>query len=295
MLIQTYRREVPGHDASVERTLLRCSGFCVAVLRARGIVLDHDVIARAVDFFGRYRRPQIAVFLSGRGYVQIEGRVLPLVAGDVVETDQIRTEAEGYAGSPCEVVIFEWDEGRLFEGVRRGPARVSHVGPRDVAHLRSLVARLGSVPADRFVLDLAASLRALGGPRVAEPDPRAIPRAPAPFARAYGALGHALSRLDLHPSLPELAGSLGLSERQMSRRLVEIGRRYGHPFLGWRDFIEEMRLEWAAHLLSVPNLPLEHVSRLAGYRSTVALCHAFSSRGADTPGRIARRLSERWR
>jgi transcriptional regulator GlxA family with amidase domain len=171
---------------------------------------------------------------------------------------------------------------------------VSSLGAADVARLRALAAAAPSLEPGRWVSELAGQLKALGAPGPAV-GPRAIAPAPAPLERLYTALGRALSRLGAQPSLAELAEGLGVGERQVHRGFAELARAYAHPFEGWRDFLHQMRVDWAAQLLSVRGLSLGRVAELAGYRSTTALFHAFSARGAATPGAIARRLAEHWR
>jgi transcriptional regulator GlxA family with amidase domain len=155
-----------------------------------------------------------------------------------------------------------------------------------------LVRRLDSLSVGPWLAELFRLLRGAGLP--VELDPAGLARAPEALARTYSVLGEALSRLDAQPSFTEVACAVQSSERQLSRHMGELARSYGHPFQGWRDFVHEMRLEWATQLLSVPGVGLGRVASLAGYRSVVALCHAFSMRGAETPRTIARRLAEHW-
>jgi AraC-like DNA-binding protein len=273
--------------------MMRQERCAVAVLQSRGIAIDYGVISHAVAFRARGRRSQLAVFLDGRGYLTTAGRVLSLGAGDVVESDQRDTDGEGYGGSPCEVIIVDWDADIAFpERSPRAP-RTSRIGAGDIARLRALVARREEMPAARWFVELCSHLRTLGLGVELGLDPRGV-RAPEPLVRTYGELGGALSRMHEQPSLPEIAEALRLSERQVNRRLTDLARSYGHPFEGWRDFVHEMRLEWATHLLSIRGVSLARVATLAGYRSTEALFHAFSRRGLETPRAVARRLAEHW-
>jgi transcriptional regulator GlxA family with amidase domain len=93
----------------------------------------------------------------------------------------------------------------------------------------------------------------------------------------------------------EVADALELTERQTHRHFQELGRSYAHPNHTWRDFIHDARIGWAMQLLSIPGMSVARVARLAGYGSTIALAHAFTRRGTDPPGTIARRLARRWR
>lgn len=246
------------------------------------------MISDGVAFRARGQRSQLAIFLEGRGYLASQGRVQSFRAGDIVESDQWNTESEGYGGSPCEVMIVDWDVDDRSSGET---PRTSRIHSRDIRRLRRLIAQLNETSAATWFVELCVCLRDLGLPVGLNPTPA---RAPEHLVRTYGELGVALSRMHDQPSLSELAESLRLSERQLNRRMSELAVSYGHPFEGWRDFVHEMRVEWATHLLSIRNVSLARVATLAGYRSTEALFHAFSSRGLDTPTAIARRLTQHW-
>jgi AraC-like DNA-binding protein len=232
--------------------------------------------------------------LAGRGYFARRDRTMELWPGDVVESDQAEQEAEGYAGTPCEVIVLEWSAAAPFGEGAGGPARVSRFDAPDVAALRALVAAVDELPAAVWLARFCAVLRAAGLSVSPDLDVRALAVAPPLVARAYQELGVALSRLEAQPTLTELATSLGLCERQAHRRLGELLRAYGLPFDGWRDFVHESRLEWAVQLLSVPELSQQRVARLAGFGATTALHHALSRRGGRTPGAISETLRHRW-
>ena len=283
MLTQTYSRHVPGADASITRTLIRDASFCVAVLELRGLALDRGALGHALHFPTRFRRPQLTVLLSGRGYLRTATGVTTLRTGDVVESHQLAHLAEGYGGDACEVLIVDWkDESPL------APRRLSRLGEPELARLRALTAVVNKTAPERWVLELSSCLQSLGfhRPLVTE-----LTSSPAPLRKLYAAVGAALSSLHTQPSLLELAQSLGLSERQVHRQFEQLP----HSFASWRELLHESRLDWTTQLLSVPGLPLGQVAQLAGYRSTIALHHALSLRGAATPSAISRGLAERWR
>jgi AraC-like DNA-binding protein len=289
MLVQSFLREVPEHGAYIARTILRDTRLCVAVVRTQGLVLDRGVIGKAIQFPTRFQRPQLTIVLRGRGYLESRDRgVVTLRPGDVAESHQRDHVAEGYSGSPGEAILVDWEG-----SVPVTSPRLSRISPGDVSGLSAHVASLSTLPPVGWIAKLSLRLRALGlEPSIIDPDSLAPP--PAPMVRLYAALGGALSRLDAQPSLPELAEALGSNERQVHRQLAQLARTYGHSFASWRDFLHEMRLDWATQLLSIPEMPLGRVAKLAGYRSTTALHHAYSLRGAETPMTIANRLRERW-
>lgn len=294
MLVQAYRREVLGHDAWLRRTVVRHERFRVAVMSSRNIATDFGLAMNAVTCQSQARRSQLSIVLAGRGYFSPRGRTVTLGPGDVVASDQSEQEAEGYAGAPSEVIVLEWDPEHLFAPVRCGPARFSRLSAADVEGLRRLVQEADTLPAPLWVGELCLRLRAVGLLVGSEPRPFEH-RSPPSLAQAYDALGGALAQLGAQPSLTEIAGALGVSERQANRRIADLVREYGLPFDGWRTFVHESRLEWAMQVLSIPGVALSRAALLAGYRSTIALHHALSLRGASTPAAIARELSHRWR
>lgn len=267
--------------------MLRAPRFAIAMVRSTGIALDYAALAQKVGFRTQPRRRQLSVVLQGRAYFQAERGVLELRAGDLVLSRQGTAESEGYGGEACEALIVDWE-------VDAAPVEwpsVGRIGVADATRLRGLISRFEREQAAGWVMELSMMLRALGlGSNL---NPTRTPVLLTPAQRLYGLLGDVLGRLGEHPSLTELAGAMSLSERQINRLFGELAR-HGHPFASWRDFLHEMRIDWATHLLSIPGVPLGYVAKVAGYRSTIALCHAFSLRGIRPPGEVARGLAERW-
>jgi AraC-like DNA-binding protein len=291
VIVQWTRRDVPGREANgvpvaVRRVILRHPSFAITVLRSNGLATDWGMQGELVTFIARMTRTQLSILLEGRGYLA-ERTLSP---GDMVWSDQRLAEPEGYAGTPCEALFVEWDEGVLFGPAHRGANRAARMGKNDIARLRALTARVATTPPEQWSLELASMLRTIGF-RTTEHDPHAPSER---HAQLYAKLGDAISRLDVQPSLGELARSLSVTERQANRQLRELEDKYAHRSEGWREFIQDARLGWATQLLSVPDMTLAQVAALAGYRSDVALSHAFRLRGAGTPGSFARRMSDRW-
>ena len=267
--------------------MLKDTWLSVAVLFNQGVAVDRGVTRPALQFLKRFRRTQLTLVLSGRGYLELaHGGVKTLRAGDVALSHQSDHRGEGYFGG--HVILVDWD------GECAIAPQFTRIAPNDVLGFLSLVNSMGQKAPIGFVRELSLRLQALGLPRhVIDPD--GVTPAPGDMARLYAALGHTLSSLDRHPSLPELAGVMQASERHVHRQLAHLAKTYGHSFVGWRDFVNEMRLDWATQLLSIPKISTASVVKLAGYRSAIALNHAYRTRGADTPAAIARRLAEHWR
>jgi transcriptional regulator GlxA family with amidase domain len=80
------------------------------------------------------------------------------------------------------------------------------------------------------------------------------------------------------PPLSHLAARVGLSERTLSRRLPAAT---GLPL---RQYVAELRLERAEHLLRTSDLALIHIANDCGFASASAFSRAFSSRHGSGPG-----------
>jgi AraC-like DNA-binding protein len=293
VLVQVSETRVPGHDAYCRGAAVRGADFAVSMLWSSGLATDWGVQSPLVEYIVRQKRPQLSIVLAGHGYVTLPTGTLLLRPGDVVELDQRRHDDEGYGGSPCEVLVIEWDDGGSFGPARLGSPRCSRLGAADVARLRSLTARVDLTPAHLWAQELIGTLRAVGLPVPRMPELQVA--LPAQAARIYRALGVARNRLDRHPSIQELGESVGLSERQLRRGLTKLETDFGITSSGWREFLSDARLGWAQQLLSIPGLSMKRVAELTGFRSPVAFSHAFSARGGATPGAVARVLRERWR
>jgi AraC-like DNA-binding protein len=293
VLFQAGRMVVPERDASFAYVAARAASFGVALLSSRGMVTDWGIQSELVSYIARQRRTQLSIVLEGRGYFDLGARIFLLGVGDAVLSDQRCQGHEGYAGSPARILIVDWEGDETLGPEHRGPPITFHLGPADVAHLSAIVARpLASRP-EIWAGEIVGTLRALGLP---------APRGGieeelyenAHVAALYRALAHVRSHLHEYPSISDVAAQVGLSERHVRRAFEQLDRDLGVGTNGWRDFLRDTRIGAAQQLLSVPGLSLSRVASLAGYRSSVALCHSFAERGDSTPGAIARRVHERW-
>lgn len=292
MIVQRFRRVVPERDASIQRTVLVGPGFGITVLRVHGLAQDWGAQGEVVSFLTHLHRAQLSILLAGRGYFAMPGGPLLLRPGDAVESDQRLGQAEGYFGTPGLVLMVEWDRDTLFGPGTHGAARHSRLSEPELARLRALATRIDRTLPSVWLVELCAELRAAGLAVEREVGPLVVsaPRA----ASLYGAMGDALERLHDFPSLGEIASSLQVGERQVRRDFEQLTRELGQPYEGWRDFLSDARLGWVTQLLSIPGLTQARVAELAGFRSPVALAHAFSLRGACTPGELASTLRGRW-
>ncbi|MBL8718506.1 MAG: helix-turn-helix transcriptional regulator [Myxococcales bacterium] len=265
------------------------------MLWSSGLATDWGVQSRLVDYIAQQRRSQLTIVLQGRGYVRSEGGCTLLGPGDLVELDQRRHDDEGYGGSPCAVLVIEWEEGSCFGAEHHGAPRVSRLGPTDVAALSSLTKRMTTTESRLWMAELVGLLRASG---LAAPSRFDLePVEAVHLQRLYGAIATVRTQLPTGPSLTELADHLGLSERHLRRGFAELGE-LGMTTSRWRECLNDLRMSFAQQLLTVPTLSMKQVARLTGFASPTAFHHAFVARGGGqgpTPLDVARTLRERWR
>lgn len=284
---------LPIEGARARYGSVRDQGFAVSVLWSAGIASDWGILSGLTSYIARQRRPQLSIVLRGRGYVATNGVATSLGVGDAVLLDQSRQDHEGYAGSPCEVLVFEWEPDIGLGPAHVGPPFVGRVGPRDLSRLLALSSRFSEMTPRAWMLELVELLRVLGL------GAESLPRAPAIVAprieKLYRALGGLRGQLDRHPSLPELSDAVGLSERQARRDLEDLESQFAMPIDGFRDALSDMRMSHAQQLLSIESLSLARVAQLSGFRSTIALNHAFTARSGQTPGEVRRLLQHRWK
>ena len=256
-----------------------------------------------------YRGRRARSTLGGPGVLAVAGgelivRPAPdadairMVNGDValVEGDR-RVECREGARLP-EVICFEAEHGWVARvcalsghaASSRGDAFTLHRASTDVARqIRSALRELaaghasdGEVPVmrrfARGVELLSFALESPGGPPVTAPDAG---------ARRRDAFLAAVAALEAGPlddvSLASLAGSLGLSERQASRRFRELMGR------SFRDHFVALRLGRAKRLLRETEQPVIDVALATGWRSLAHFNVVFRERVGVTPSAFRRR------
>lgn len=291
MLVQRSHLKVPGLAAFTRQVIIRGGDLVVQILTSSGLATDWGVQADFVSYISRQTRSQLSILLEGRGYFELAQGPVDLTPGDVVHSDQGLHADEGYAGSPCTVMILEWGHSS-FALPWQGQACRSRIARTDVLALNRLVARIDVTPPLEWVRELYSRLHALGLSQATQPG---SPDLSSRHSTAlYAALGEQRSQLARHPSLLEVANRLGVSERQARRAFRDLAWELSLTSTGWRDFVSDARMGWAQQLLSIPQLRLADVAQLAGFRSSAALSHAFTMRGPTSPGTIARRLTQAW-
>lgn len=264
---------------------LHSPGLRVYVARMRGgLVLDTGILGIS---------PQHAVLgcsavliqLGGTLGVRASGREHPVDEGSVAVM-RVQAWNERWEGD-FRVLVFEWLK-PLEEPLPNLDA--SRIGPSDRQGLSRFATRLeagelsGELAA-HAVFDAIQRLRALG---IAVPQPtlQSLHQGTPPGAQALAhALGDVLSGLQLAPQTEELAGALGISVRQVNRRLKSLGEwipGYSRP-QAWRLQLRLIRSTVAASFLTRKDVPLEVVARSLGYASSRALLLALSQEGLPAP------------
>ncbi len=122
----------------------------------------------------------------------------------------------------------------------------------------------------------------------------------ASIVRDEGVFGHLwkhgepwFASLALSGSLDTLASRVGVSLRQMGRRLDDFGVTFDLPWDGWRALARGMRLRFAVLLLSNPHLSIATIAELSGYSSAEALSHALRAEGLPPPFEVRSLTSAR--
>jgi AraC-like DNA-binding protein len=103
---------------------------------------------------------------------------------------------------------------------------------------------------------------------------------PERFRRLWDALRPLYQEYGATTSLKQLAGSLGMSMRQVGRDAKELSTAFGIGG-GYRDALLVLRLRTAVLMLSADGAGVADVAKLVGYGSPIAMARAF--RDADLP------------
>lgn len=88
----------------------------------------------------------------------------------------------------------------------------------------------------------------------------------------------------------DLSQALGCSERTVTRLAAEYFRTLHLSVDGWRDYIVNLRLWLAVAAMGSVGARTEVVSRSLGFKSPVALCHAFAAARLPSPGGLRNHL-----
>ena len=120
--------------------------------------------------------------------------------------------------------------------------------------------------------------------------PVAIHDEPERYRRIWEALRPLYQTYGGTASLKQLAGSLGMSMRQVGRDAKDMAATFGFG-TGYRDTLLVLRLRIAVLLLSAPGATVAEVATIVGYGSPIAMARAF--RDAKLPAPTAVQASLR--
>lgn len=148
---------------------------------------------------------------------------------------------------------------------------------------------------DERVLDTAvpALLDALGASRLVTPElatGAAWPAAPA-FGRLWTAVRPMVERLELLPTVQQIAGLMGATPQEVDRHVRAFVAASGLVGTGWRAATRHLRLKMAVIMLSAKDASVADVARAAGYGSSIAMCRAFRDARLPSPGMVQQALT----
>jgi AraC-like DNA-binding protein len=108
---------------------------------------------------------------------------------------------------------------------------------------------------------------------------------PERFRRLWDALRPLYQEYGATTSLKQLAGSLGMSMRQVGRDAKELSTAFGIGG-GYRDALLVLRLRTAVLMLSAEGAGVADVAKLVGYGSPIAMARAFRDANLPAPSVI---------
>lgn len=112
---------------------------------------------------------------------------------------------------------------------------------------------------------------------------------PPRFRRLWDALQPLYATYGGTASLKQLAASLDMSLRQISRDAKDLARTFGFT-AGYRDALLVLRLRTAVLLLSAPEAGVADIARVVGYGSTIAMARAFRDAKLPPPTEVQRAI-----
>jgi AraC-like DNA-binding protein len=121
---------------------------------------------------------------------------------------------------------------------------------------------------------------------------RALRRVPRRHALLWVALRPMIEKLYPTPTLQEVAGTMGLSTRQVDRYVEDFVGAFGLVGERWRSSTLHLRLKLAVILLSADDASVAEVARVIGYSSADAMARAFRDAGLPPPAAVQRNVRE---
>ena len=295
-MFASYRRTaLPNDRAWLSTHALVHSAYRVHLVDNDGVVSDDRLMLRAYDRKGATSRPIVTVILAGEARLEACGRVEWLGPGDVsvIEQKHLIRMRQGRQSGPFRSLALEWEPGTLAPHrpagftLHRGLAGgLPLVGP-------DCPLRLGDRTTAALEGWLRATLAALRDAGLGfSPDAPLVEPLDESTRQLAAALDELLSDLRARPMAVDLFDQLGLSLRQINRRVIDFNQRYGFNALGWRDTLNRRRLMLGASLLTAPGVTVNEVSDAIGFSSPTAFTRAMSEAGFPPPSHVARLVAD---
>ncbi|HTR53471.1 MAG TPA: hypothetical protein VMJ10_22415 [Kofleriaceae bacterium] len=250
--------------------------------QVRGTVVLRDELAFDSRFAaaaaGRLE-PVGHVFLLLAGRFVVDGATYPAPVAHILGDDELERVRDGSRtfrtdGPRAHVIQLRLAKAHVHApiGLAHGPLRLPDACWDAAAAL---------VDDTRALARLLDALAAAGAtdPHLAS---TLFEQEPERFSRLWGALEPLYATYGGTTSLKQLAASLGLSLRQISRDAKELAKAFGFTS-GYRDALLMLRLRTAVLLLSAPEAAVADVARVVGYGSAIAMARAFRDAKLPAP------------
>ncbi len=270
---------LPELGASRRFVLLLRPGLRLYVVHSQGITVESRVFRQNPYSWVASDGPRpcghLIIPISGAYIARRAGRETSFEERQAL-LDVDRVFDERWDGSPFEALCLEWSAEYGEQLQRLGELRLS---PADHAFFRAITdALVHDTLSEGDFRALIETLRAIGVPLhpYAQLDLGAAPCGAVELARAVNA---AHTRFDCHPDLADLEAMLGISSRQIRRRLQALGPWWVSPGSDWRSTLRQARVRLAPSLATARGATVERVARTLGYRSATALLFALDAEG----------------
>ena len=270
------RSEARIGNAGVKSTILLEREVRGTVILRDGLAFDSRFAAAAAGKL----EPVGHVFLLLEGrFVSDDGVVRPAPVAHMLGDDELERVRPGSRTFRTDGPRAHVIQLRIAKGGARAPIGISH-GPLRLSDASWAAA--GALVADAGTL--GRLLDALAADGVTDPrlSSTVIAEEPERFSRLWGALEPLYATYGGTTSLKQLAASLGLSLRQISRDAKELARAFGFSS-GYRDALLMLRLRTAVLLLSARDASIADVARVVGYGSAIAMARAFRDAKLPAP------------
>ncbi len=282
MLVAT--SEVRIGRAGVRSTLLFERAIRGTVIRRELLAFDTKYAAAASG------KPEpvghLFLLCTGR-WVHDTGEPLHAPVGFLLADDEMERPHEGSRTFRTDGERVDVVQLRIATASLRAPIGLGHgplaLGPACWDALRALVAAAPGGDAAQ----LARVMQALAAAGVVDTaiTQTVVGEEPERFRRMWAAMEPLYSTYGATTSLKQLAGSLGMSMRQVGRDAKELSAAFGIGG-GYRDALLMLRLRMAVLLLSAPDATVAEVAKQVGYGSPIALARAFRDAKLPAPSEI---------